>query len=168
MLVLAGTEDLITPATHSEAIARVLPEAELVLVPGAGHLVLLECPAEVNRRLAVLLERAAGRAGAELPAAVHELAHDAGEGPGKDAPRGLRPRQAAWLPLRRRTTTRVATPAASTAAPVSAIGRLSLPPPVNASDGPAVGGAREGREYDGTAERGGGSRQAHLHGVPCW
>lgn len=79
VLVLAGTEDLITPATHSETIARALPDAELVLVPGAGHLVLLECPAEVNRRLAVLLERAAERAGTGLPAAVHELARGVDE-----------------------------------------------------------------------------------------
>ncbi|GAA1238863.1 alpha/beta hydrolase [Kitasatospora nipponensis] len=75
VLVLAGTEDLLTPAAHSEAIARALPDAELVLVPDAGHLVLLERPDEVNRRLAALLCRAAERSGAgPLPQAVRDLA----------------------------------------------------------------------------------------------
>jgi pimeloyl-ACP methyl ester carboxylesterase len=83
VLVLAGTEDLITPATHSEAIARALPKAELVLVPGAGHLVLLEYPAEVNRRLAALLGRSAEQAGTWLPAGVRELTRSANESPGE-------------------------------------------------------------------------------------
>ncbi|MCX4748514.1 alpha/beta hydrolase [Kitasatospora sp. NBC_01287] len=60
VLVLAGTEDLLTPVAHSEAIARALPLAELVLVPGAGHLVMLERPEEVNARLAELIRRAGG------------------------------------------------------------------------------------------------------------
>ncbi|WP_035800889.1 alpha/beta fold hydrolase [Kitasatospora mediocidica] len=73
-LVLAGTKDLLTPAAHSEAIARALPGAELVLLPDAGHLVMLECPDEVNRRLAALLCRAAVRAGLRPPPAIRELA----------------------------------------------------------------------------------------------
>ncbi|MEY9945624.1 alpha/beta fold hydrolase [Kitasatospora sp. GAS1066B] len=60
VLVLAGTEDLLTPVAHSEAIARALPRAELALLPGAGHLVLLERPEEVNARLAELIQRAGG------------------------------------------------------------------------------------------------------------
>lgn len=58
VLVLAGTGDLVTPSEHSEAIARELPEAELVLVPDAGHLVMLEHPEVVTDRLADLLTRA--------------------------------------------------------------------------------------------------------------
>lgn len=42
VLVLAGIGDLVTPSEHSEAIADLLPDAELVLVPDAGHLVMLE------------------------------------------------------------------------------------------------------------------------------
>jgi pimeloyl-ACP methyl ester carboxylesterase len=57
-LVLAGSDDLITPSSHSEAIADVLPDAELVLVEGAGHLVMLEDPDLVSERLADLLARA--------------------------------------------------------------------------------------------------------------
>ncbi|UBI38304.1 MULTISPECIES: alpha/beta fold hydrolase [Streptomyces] len=63
VLVLAGEKDLITPASHSEAMAAALPDAELVLVPGAGHLVMLEQPATVDARLADLLA-AAGVGGA--------------------------------------------------------------------------------------------------------
>ncbi|MGA5580383.1 alpha/beta fold hydrolase [Streptomyces thermodiastaticus] len=58
VLVLAGTDDLITPGSHSEAIAGLLPEAELVLVPDAGHLVMLEHPDAVTGWLAALLTRA--------------------------------------------------------------------------------------------------------------
>ncbi|MGW2703433.1 alpha/beta fold hydrolase [Streptomyces sp. NPDC001340] len=58
VLVLAGVQDLVTPSEHSEAIADLLPEAELVLVPDAGHLVMLEHPEVVTDRLADLLTRA--------------------------------------------------------------------------------------------------------------
>ncbi|WP_371481059.1 alpha/beta fold hydrolase [Kitasatospora sp. NBC_00315] len=74
-LVLAGTRDLLTPPGHSEAIARALPGAELVLVENAGHLVMLERPELVDRHLAGLLRRAVEYAGAQpLPQAVQELA----------------------------------------------------------------------------------------------
>ncbi|KUN26390.1 lipase [Streptomyces antibioticus] len=58
VLVLAGIGDLVTPSEHSEAIAGLLPDAELVLVPDAGHLVMLEHPEVVTDRLADLLTRA--------------------------------------------------------------------------------------------------------------
>ncbi|MBN0044249.1 alpha/beta fold hydrolase [Streptomyces actuosus] len=58
VLVLAGLDDLVTPSEHSEAIAGLLPDAELVLVPDAGHLVMLEHPEVVTDRLADLLTRA--------------------------------------------------------------------------------------------------------------
>ncbi|MEU0597763.1 alpha/beta hydrolase [Streptomyces sp. NPDC006393] len=57
VLVLAGVDDLVTPSGHSEAIADLLPESELVLVPDAGHLVMLEHPEVVTDRLADLLTR---------------------------------------------------------------------------------------------------------------
>ncbi|WP_329220251.1 alpha/beta hydrolase [Streptomyces sp. NBC_01485] len=57
VLVLAGIGDLVTPSEHSEAIADELPGAELVLVPDAGHLVMLEHPEVVTDRLADLLAR---------------------------------------------------------------------------------------------------------------
>lgn len=58
VLVLAGVGDLVTPSEHSEAVADLLPDAELVLVPDAGHLVMLEHPEVVTDRLADLLTRA--------------------------------------------------------------------------------------------------------------
>ena len=58
VLVLAGVKDLVTPSEHSESIADLLPDAELVLVPDAGHLVMLEHPEVVIDRLADLLTRA--------------------------------------------------------------------------------------------------------------
>lgn len=58
VLVLAGVGDLVTPSEHSEAIADLLPDAEMVLVPDAGHLVMLEHPEVVTDRLADLLTRA--------------------------------------------------------------------------------------------------------------
>ncbi|MFE7774248.1 alpha/beta fold hydrolase [Streptomyces sp. NPDC057445] len=57
VLVLAGDKDLVTPSTHSEAIADLLPDSELVIVPDAGHLVMLEHPEVVTDRLADLLAR---------------------------------------------------------------------------------------------------------------
>ncbi|MDQ1008939.1 pimeloyl-ACP methyl ester carboxylesterase [Streptomyces sp. V4I23] len=64
VLVLAGDKDLVTPGTHSEAIADLMPEAELVIVPDAGHLVMLEHPEAVTDRLADLLARAGAVAAA--------------------------------------------------------------------------------------------------------
>ncbi|MEU3598212.1 alpha/beta hydrolase [Streptomyces sp. NPDC006798] len=58
VLVLAGDKDLVTPSAHSESIADLLPDAELVIVPDAGHLVMLEYPEAVTDRLADLLARA--------------------------------------------------------------------------------------------------------------
>ncbi|MFF4604260.1 alpha/beta fold hydrolase [Streptomyces sp. NPDC001339] len=61
-LVLAGENDLITPADHSRTIAEVLPDADLMCVPGAGHLVMLERPELVNEQLVSLVERATATA----------------------------------------------------------------------------------------------------------
>ncbi|GAB3676360.1 alpha/beta fold hydrolase [Angustibacter aerolatus] len=57
VLVLNGDGDLLTPLEHSEAIAAALPEAEHVLLPRAGHMLMLEHPDVVNLHLAELLDR---------------------------------------------------------------------------------------------------------------
>lgn len=57
-LVLTGSRDKQTPVDHSGDIAAAVPGAELVVVPGAGHLVMLERPDEVNARLLALVRRA--------------------------------------------------------------------------------------------------------------
>lgn len=73
-LVLAGDKDLLTPSAHSTEIAEKLPEAELVIVPGAGHLVIFERPALVNSALALLIAHAADSVQAPVADGLRELA----------------------------------------------------------------------------------------------
>lgn len=47
--VICGQEDQRTPVKYSEFLAARIPGARLSLVPGAGHMVLIEKPEEVNR-----------------------------------------------------------------------------------------------------------------------
>jgi pimeloyl-ACP methyl ester carboxylesterase len=61
-LVLTGDRDKMIPKEHSELIVDGLggadqPNVELVVVPDAGHMVLLEKPAEVSAALTALLRR---------------------------------------------------------------------------------------------------------------
>ncbi len=58
VLVLSGDADRMTPFSHAELIASELPNAELVRVTGAGHMVMLERPGLVNEHLVALLRRA--------------------------------------------------------------------------------------------------------------
>jgi pimeloyl-ACP methyl ester carboxylesterase len=51
VLVLCGVEDKMTPPASSEQIAAGIAGAKLVLVEGAGHMVMMEKPAEVNDAL---------------------------------------------------------------------------------------------------------------------
>ncbi len=57
-LVLTGDEDRLIPPEHSELLVERLPDAEFVIVPDAGHMVLLEKPAEVTEALTALLRTA--------------------------------------------------------------------------------------------------------------
>jgi pimeloyl-ACP methyl ester carboxylesterase len=68
-LVLTGDKDKLIPKEHSELLIDGLGRAgesmaELVVVPDAGHLVLLEKPGEVTEALNALIRRAAGAAAA--------------------------------------------------------------------------------------------------------
>ncbi len=58
-LVVGGTEDVITPLSHSRRIASSIPGATLVEVVGAGHMVILEEHDRVDAVLADLLARVA-------------------------------------------------------------------------------------------------------------
>jgi pimeloyl-ACP methyl ester carboxylesterase len=65
-LIAVGDKDLLTPEEHSRRMAELLPDAELLVLEGAGHLAMMERPALVNLRLRAFLHRAyragAGRA----------------------------------------------------------------------------------------------------------
>jgi pimeloyl-ACP methyl ester carboxylesterase len=58
-LVLTGDKDKMIPKEHSEQIVERLPDSEFVVVPQAGHMVLLEKPDEVSAALSRLLRRVA-------------------------------------------------------------------------------------------------------------
>jgi len=58
VLLLVGSRDLQTPEEHTRAMAEVLPDAELVVVEGAGHMVALSHPGLVTAHLAGLVRRA--------------------------------------------------------------------------------------------------------------
>ncbi len=59
VLVLVGSKDLLTPVAHSRAIADALPEAQLVVVDGCGHMVNLERPSLVDLHVRSLVAKAA-------------------------------------------------------------------------------------------------------------
>ena len=56
-LVVNGMQDLLTPPDHSEAIVRLVPGAEHVVVEDAGHIIMLEHPELINEQLLELVER---------------------------------------------------------------------------------------------------------------
>jgi 3-oxoadipate enol-lactonase len=55
-LVIVGEEDVLTPPPEAEALQRAIGGADLVRVPGAGHLSNLEAPGAFNGALARFLE----------------------------------------------------------------------------------------------------------------
>ncbi|WP_051366217.1 alpha/beta fold hydrolase [Hamadaea tsunoensis] len=57
VLVVCGGKDTILPVAHSQEIVRHLPDAELVIVPDSGHVVLLEHADEVNAAMQRFLDR---------------------------------------------------------------------------------------------------------------
>ncbi len=63
VVVLCGDEDRQTPLARSKAIAAQLPDAEFVVLAGAGHMAILERPEQVNDALRSLFDRALERAG---------------------------------------------------------------------------------------------------------
>jgi pimeloyl-ACP methyl ester carboxylesterase len=54
-LVVVGEKDVLTPPSEAEELAGLLPLGRLVRFPGAGHLVPLERPDELNEELVVSL-----------------------------------------------------------------------------------------------------------------
>jgi len=58
VMIICGDRDTLTPFEHSKAIAEALPKSELIEVPQAGHVVLLEFPDIVDEALIRLIEGA--------------------------------------------------------------------------------------------------------------
>ena len=57
-VVVVGDKDVLCPLAHSHAIADALPQSELTVFPGVGHMVHMERRAEVSRILLGLVDRA--------------------------------------------------------------------------------------------------------------
>ncbi len=62
-LVIGGTADVITPPADARRIASLIPHARLVLIPGGGHMLMLERAEEIDR-LIVEFARGVGAGGA--------------------------------------------------------------------------------------------------------
>jgi pimeloyl-ACP methyl ester carboxylesterase len=56
-LVMCGDADQLTPPENSREIARLVPGAELVIVPRCGHMLTMEQPRQVNAALLAWLGR---------------------------------------------------------------------------------------------------------------
>ena len=63
-LVLVGRQDAWSPLSQHEDLARRIPDAELVVVEDAGHMVTVEQPEAVNRALVQWMRRPAKKAAA--------------------------------------------------------------------------------------------------------
>jgi 3-oxoadipate enol-lactonase len=55
--IIHGDADRVVPVENGRALARRLPRAELVVLPGAGHLALMEDPERFNRLAVEFLDR---------------------------------------------------------------------------------------------------------------
>lgn len=59
-LVIVGGQDVLTPVSFSETLVAGLPDAELVVIPGSGHLTALEHPSDFSAAVRGFLERRVG------------------------------------------------------------------------------------------------------------
>ena len=60
-LVICGTEDRFTPVKYSQYLAGSIPGAELKLIEGAGHMVMIERPDEFNKAIDTFVENITAR-----------------------------------------------------------------------------------------------------------
>jgi pimeloyl-ACP methyl ester carboxylesterase len=56
-LVLCGSDDRITPPTDSEELSGLMPQALLKIIPGAGHMAMMEAPREFNEAVKAFLSK---------------------------------------------------------------------------------------------------------------
>ncbi len=59
VLICCGERDNLTPVSHSETMAEALPDSELLVIPGAGHMAIIDRHDDVNDALRRLVARAA-------------------------------------------------------------------------------------------------------------
>jgi pimeloyl-ACP methyl ester carboxylesterase len=59
VLIIVGSSDHLTPATLSRAMHAAMPDSRLLILPGGGHMVMLEAPAEVDEALLEFVESVA-------------------------------------------------------------------------------------------------------------
>jgi pimeloyl-ACP methyl ester carboxylesterase len=56
-LIICGEDDQLTPPKFSRFLADHMPRASLEIVPGAGHVVMLEKPEEVSKLIGGFMEK---------------------------------------------------------------------------------------------------------------
>lgn len=57
VLVIVGSQDILTPVSDSEELAELIPGAELSVIPGAAHGLMIEAAGAFNERVLAFLER---------------------------------------------------------------------------------------------------------------
>jgi pimeloyl-ACP methyl ester carboxylesterase len=62
VVVIGAEHDALTPLKHSQTIAETLPDADFIIAPNAGHLLMMEYPEVVNEPLIDLVGKALARA----------------------------------------------------------------------------------------------------------
>jgi 3-oxoadipate enol-lactonase len=66
-LVLVGSQDILTPLADAEELAERIPGAELVVLHGAAHGLMVEAANAFNREVGAFLDRQLDQNGYELP-----------------------------------------------------------------------------------------------------
>ncbi len=56
-LIIVGQEDKMTPPSFSQSLNQKIPSSRLVVIPSAGHLVMLERPKEVNQAIEAFITK---------------------------------------------------------------------------------------------------------------
>jgi pimeloyl-ACP methyl ester carboxylesterase len=56
-LIVCGEDDRMTPLRYARTLAERMPEARLEVLPGAGHMAMLEQPQRVNKLIIGFLDQ---------------------------------------------------------------------------------------------------------------
>ncbi|MGD0294326.1 MAG: alpha/beta hydrolase [Terracidiphilus sp.] len=57
VLIVWGAEDRIVPFSEGETMHRLMPQSELMVIPGCGHLAPLQCSAQIGPRVVEFVKR---------------------------------------------------------------------------------------------------------------